>query len=248
MRQMKKIKTTRPTLPNKGIEVSYRKKLQKIITDMSADLNKRVLAAYHTDELDAVMQSVGDEWQVKFDKLAEKMATDFVSSGQRYASQSFAAALKDAGWTVDFKMTIPMRSVMDEVITDNVGLIKSIPAKHLSQVRDVIQESISRGRDLHYATEELANRFGVTKRRAAFIAQNQNNKMTAQFNRVRREELGITEAIWRHSHAGKEPRASHVHADGRKFNVTDGCMIDGEFIQPGELPRCRCYSVPVLPF
>ncbi|WP_257785984.1 hypothetical protein [Burkholderia ubonensis] len=40
----------------------------------------------------------------------------------------------------------------------------------------------------------------MTKRRAAFIAHNQNSKATATITRVRQEGLGITEAIWLHSH------------------------------------------------
>ncbi len=66
--------------------------------------------------------------------------------------------------------------------------------------------------------------------------------------RARYQELGITEAIWCHSAAGKEPRPSHVKAGKEKlrFDVNKGALIDGEYILPGEKINCRCFAKPVI--
>jgi len=63
-------------------------------------------------------------------------------------------------------------------------------------------------------------------------------------------ELGITEAVWMHSHAGKVPRPTHVAMNGTRFKVAEGMWdsAEGKFIQPGELINCRCTSRSVLPF
>jgi uncharacterized protein with gpF-like domain len=84
--------------------------------------------------------------------------------------------------------------------------------------------------------------------RAVLIARDQSNKANGVVIRARRLELGISEAIWMHSHAGKVPRPDHVAANGRRFKVAEGCLISGEYIQPGELINCRCTSRAVLPF
>ncbi len=52
-----------------------------------------------------------------------------------------------------------------------------------------------------------------------------------------------------HSHAGKEPRPTHVKMDGKKYDVTKGMFDTAEkrFIFPGELINCRCISRSVIP-
>ena len=66
--------------------------------------------------------------------------------------------------------------------------------------------------------------------------------------RARRKELGIKRAIWRHSSAAKEPRQSHVKANGKMFDVDKGMLIDGEYILPGMKINCGCTSRAVIEF
>ena len=49
-----------------------------------------------------------------------------------------------------------------------------------------------------------------------------------------------------HSHAGKEPRLSHVAANGKRFDVGKGISLDGKWVQPGEEINCRCTSRAVI--
>ena len=86
----------------------------------------------------------------------------------------------------------------------------------------------------------------ASERRAAFIARDQTNKAKAAIEKARWQELGITEAIWMHSHAGKEPRPSHVAANGKRLNVNKGMYLDGKWVQPGEEINCRCTSRAVI--
>lgn len=75
-------------------------------------------------------------------------------------------------------------------------------------------QSVGRGRDLKTLTDELEKRYGITRRRAALIARDQNNKATSVMQSARQRSVGITEGIWRHSRAGKTWRPSHVKANG----------------------------------
>jgi uncharacterized protein with gpF-like domain len=89
----------------------------------------------------------------------------------------------------------------------------------------------------------------VTHRRAALIARDQNAKAKAAIERAEREELGITEAVWQHSHAGVEPRPTHVAMDQQRYTVTQG-MWDSEvqkYIWPGTEINCRCTDRAVIP-
>jgi uncharacterized protein with gpF-like domain len=141
-----------------------------------------------------------------------------------------------------------MRDVLDATIEENVGLIRSIPEQFHTQVQGMVMRSVTAGRDLEQLSRELRERFGVTERRAAFIALDQNNKATAAFDRVRQLEAAgdDAEAIWLHSHAGMEPRPTHLANDGKRFKVSEGWFDPAPEVRrriwPGELIRCRCRS------
>lgn len=212
--------------------------------------NKPLLAtdALPSAELQKRIRELSHRWIKKFEDIARDIANDFVTKSRKSADASFMSALRDAGWAVDFTMTRPMRDAANAAIAENVGLIRSIPMQYFTDIEGIVMRGFTVGRDLHQITEELKKRYDVTDRRAALIARDQNNKLTAVVTRARRIELGITKAIWIHSKAGKEPRASHVAANGKEFDVDKGCLIDGEYILPGQEINCRCISKSVLPF
>ena len=129
----------------------------------------------------------------------------------------------------------------------HVGLIRSIPEKYFNEVEGLVMRSVARGRDLSYLTDELQKRYGITRRRAALIARDQNNKATSVMQAARQQSLGVTQGVWKHSHAGKEPRPSHVKADGKVFELSKGMYLDGKWVMPGEEINCRCTWSPVIP-
>ncbi len=111
-------------------------------------------------------------------------------------------------------MTAPMNNALQATIAENVGLIRSIPEKYFTEVEGLVMRSVARGRDLSYLTDELQKRYGITRRRAALIAHDQNNKATSVMQAARQQSLGITQGVWKHSHAGKTTTIARK-ADGR---------------------------------
>ncbi|SSF74033.1 phage head morphogenesis protein [Klebsiella quasipneumoniae] len=193
------------------------------------------------------MRKLATRWTKRFDGMAQKLADRFANDAMKNTDVSLASAFKDAGFTVEFKMTSQMNNALQATIAENVGLIRSIPEKYFTEVEGLVMRSVARGRDLSYLTDELQKRYGITRRRAAFIARDQNNKATSVVQSARQQALGITQGIWKHSHAGKKPRQSHVAANGKTFDISKGMLIDEEYIMPGELPNCRCTWEAVIP-
>lgn len=259
-----KQKTARAVHANKGVEAAYRRALDDLIAEMSNSFEYWLSAAYKANpprmevamdalpsaELSKKVRALSKRWIKKFDDMSTAIATKFAQAGRKATDSSFQQSLKDAGWTVDFQITPVMRDAMNATIAENVALIKSIPRQYSLEVEGIVMRGFQRGRDLSTITEELQKRYGVTKNRAALIARDQSNKLTATVTQARRVELGLFKAIWVHSGGGKEPRHSHVKAgqDKREFDVREGCLIDGQKILPGELINCRCSSRTVLPF
>lgn len=259
-----KRKTARAVLPNVGVQMSYKRAMEKLIDEMSNSFEYWLAAAYKANpprmevamdalpsaELSKKARDLGKRWIKKFDDMAAAIAQKFTESGRKATDSSFQQALKDAGFAVEFKVTPVMRDAMNATIAENVSLIKSIPRQYSMEVEGIVMRGYTAGRDLKTITDELQSRYGITRRRAANISRDQANKLTATVTQARRVELGLFEAEWIHSGGGKEPRQSHVKAgkDRKKFDVRQGCLIDGTYILPGQLINCRCSSRTILPF
>jgi uncharacterized protein with gpF-like domain len=263
-----KPKTARAVQANRGVRAAYHKRLSALVDRLTASVERSVVAQYRKAPpraLQAVQDVAGDarppaefmrlriaelrkDWERQFDESAETVAETYMSRMFRTTDNAFMAALKDAGWAVKFEMTPAMKDAFNATVGENVGLIKSIPAEYLDRVEGAVMRGYTAGRDLQSITEELRALYPITANRAALIARDQCNKANATVNRTRQMELGITRAVWMHSHAGKHPRPGHLAADGKEFDVAKGCYIDGEYIQPGEQINCRCSSRAVLPF
>lgn len=202
------------------------------------------------DALRRSMKELSKRWLDKFDEMSVKMAEYFTQSVEKRSTAAMKKILKDGGWTVSFQMTPAMRDIADATVHANVSLIKSIPQKYLADVEGSVMRSVQAGRDLGSLTEDLQKHYGVTRRRAAFIARDQNNKATAAFKRARELELGLDEAEWHHSHGSKEPRPTHVEAGRQKarYKISQGWYDPavGRYIQPAEEPGCKCFGRPVI--
>lgn len=199
--------------------------------------------------LAVAMEKVAARWQANFNAAAPRLAEYFATEMAKRSDATLRAILRDGGFSVRFQMTPAMRDVLDATIAEQVGLIRSIPQQYLTQVQGMVLRSASAGRDLGTLAKDLQKQFGVTKRRAAFIAQSQNNLATASMTAARQKELGITEAIWQHSGGGRKKRPTHVANSGKPYNVATGWYDPAvkKYIRPGELPRCRCVSRAILP-
>jgi SPP1 gp7 family putative phage head morphogenesis protein len=189
-------------------------------------------------------------WLKRFDEAAPTVAETYLKNAFRGSDTAMRMALKDAGWTVKFTMTPAMRDAFDACLAENVGLIKSIPQQYLLQVEGIVSRSYTAGRDLPAMVKALQALYPKTADRAYLIARDQSNKANATVQKARQQELGITEFQWLHSHAGKEPRSTHVAMNGKRFPVSQGAWDskEGAYVFPGELINCRCVSRSILPW
>ena len=255
-------KVLRPIHPNAGIEALYRQRLIKLIECMDKSVAYWLRASYRKNEpkiaqdespADALRRSIRKltaRWLRSFDRMAGELAEYFATAVKDRSDAALKKILKDGGWTVEWRMTPAMRDIRDATVHANVQLIKSIPREYLGQVEQIVMRSVQTGRDLGQVSTDLQERLGVSKRRAALIARDQNQKASAAFTRARQIEIGVDEAVWVHSGGGKVPRPSHVKAgrDKQRYNVREGWFDPHEkkYILPGTLINCRCVSRAVI--
>lgn len=255
-----------PIRPAAPTRIKYQQRLDALIDEMAQSLLYWLRAAYRSDTpatvelaqdasasrlLQTAFDKLQTRWLRKFDELAPKLSDWFVATSKARVDGTMKSDLRKGGFTVKFQMTKAMRDAYNAVIDENVGLIKSIGEQHLSNVRVSLMQSVQNGRDLEHLTKELEKRTGITKRRAARIARDQNNKATAVMVKTRALELGVTKARWLHSAGGKTPRPDHLKAgrEGLVFDLAKGHDFhNGEgTVWPGTAINCRCVSVPIVP-
>lgn len=257
-------RTLSPIRPSAAIEARYEARCVALLDKMQASIVETMSAAYEvpvpevtlyaldkspTQIIQAAMNRLAKQWLKRFDTLADNLAAWFAQAVQDRCDNTLKSQLRDAGFTVRFRMTPAMRAAAESTVNENVSLIRSIGEQHLGQVEQLVMRSVSEGRDLGYLTEQLTKRYGITRRRAANIARGQNNAATTAMRRVRELELGLEEGEWLHSGGGKEPRPPHVAFSRKRFKLAEGHDFkDGNGkVMPGQLPGCRCTWGAVIP-
>lgn len=262
-----------PVWPNAGVEHWYYAQLCALIDEMSLDMLRRIRAAWEenppiiigtlsqdaapTTLLQRALERWGGLWTRKLESLSLNLAAKFADRNFSASQAAMKKSFETAGLAVKFKPTRGSMTAYKTVIAENVGLIKSIPSQYLDRVQGAVWASVRKGADLSTLSASLRKEYGVTVRRAALIARDQNNKAKALIENVRRREIGVREAIWLHSTAGKEPRPTHVDMSGQRYLITaegsepagmyDSDPREKRYVFPGELINCRCVSKAIIP-
>jgi len=254
-------KILRAIQPNAGVRAWYRKRLIKELDAMQRSIAYWLESAYRRREdeivgdaspardLIAVFGANMRRWLRRWDVLADWLGRRVIEKVEDTTTTSMKEAFKAAGFTVKFDRTRNLNSVTEAYISWNVGLIKSIGREYLEDVRGIIMEGVGMGRDLGYISEQLGNRYGITKRRAKMIARDQTDKASMAIQKVRDEKFGITEGIWVHLPGQKTSRQTHVAMNGKRFKLNEG-LYDSAVkrnVMPSELINCRCVYRRILP-
>lgn len=258
-------KVLKSVRPNAGLAAAYRQKLMALIEEMDRSVQFHLPAAYRQNEprvaelaadespanaMRAAIRRLATRWTKKFDDAAPRLAAWFSTKASDRSDAVLKKILRDAGISVEFKLTAAQQDILSATINQNVSLIKSIPSQYFSEIEGMVARSVQTGRDVGQLKKDLQARFGITSRRAANIALSQNNLATAALTRSRQMQIGITECIWQHSAGGREPRPTHVAAsrDRVRYDPAVGWLDPavGKRIWPGELPGCKCVARPVV--
>ena len=240
--------------PDASLTKWYREQMQDMMDEMRLDLIDQVVKPMRSeiamdgilDWMGHVMDSLVAQWQGRLNGLSEKIASELVGKSKTHYDKRLHNMLRKRGFTVNFRHTKYVEDQAKIALEENVALIKSIGNQYLDKVRSAVWRSVKNGYDLESLVKQLREIDGVTDRRAKNIAQDQTSKLNQAFEKARAEELGITEAIWLHSHAGKQPRESHVKANGKRFSLKDGLVIDGIATWPAVAINCRCRAKLII--
>lgn len=236
-------------LPNQGIKTAYRAELNRLLRSVRNEVMAEVKRYWETpqpvamdnatDILARMIDHLMGRWATKLNDLPQKIARKFVGQTKASYDRQLSVALKKEGFSVNLQMTETTAAAVRASVGMNVGLIKSIPGEYLGDVQKYVWEAVEGGFDLATLTDKLDHAYHIGRNRAKLIARDQSIKAHAAMEQARRKELGVKQAIWRHSAAAKEPRHSHVKANGKTFDIDKGMYLDGKWVLPGQEINCH---------
>lgn len=258
-------KAVRAVSTSPGIGSEYRKEMEVLVDEMEADVRLEIESLYERKESVIVMdaspaellakrlEKLEEKWSPRFSRKSLSLAANFVKKVIRHVDRAQKSAALSAGIpdiTVKFQKGRVGQDRFDAIVQENVSLIKSIPTEFFPKIEGAVMRSITAGGDKKELAESLSRHYGVTRRRAAFIARDQNDKATNVISLTRNIEAGYTHGVWQHVAGRKSSRESHVHMNGKTFDLKKGVYDSTvkRYVMPGELPGCRCRFRPLFNF
>jgi len=219
-----------------------------------------ILAGYDPQPLptsDALTLDAADQVQSAINSVANEFLTILTAritpALQRWAVQAervhrskWVAAVK-AGVGLDIDMMLSAGEVQETLsswLARNVALVRNVSDQAQGRIADAVFRGYERRAPVREVAKEIREATGMGRDRAVRIAADQNSKLSAQLDRERQAEAGLTQFKWRHS--GKlHPRSWHKARDGKVYDLRSGKPRDGGEAIPaddraGMAPWCGC--------
>ena len=240
-----------------SVGISYNVELQRIVNAIREDINEYLIPALKSeqsnytadatwfDRLSAILRRIRERWESpQFRALSEVVARRFVNAVDDRTQKSL-------GFEV-YGNNEALNTVIEASIYDNTRLIRSIPEQYLSQVESIVVTNTRAGIRSSAIASQLADQFGVTERRAKFIARDQTAKVNSAVAQKRIISSGFEYFQWKTSRDSRVRDRHRAIADkvteyGRGVYRYDNPPLSdkGEPILPGTDYQCRCTQRPV---
>lgn len=136
--------------------------------------------------------------------------------------------------------------LVDEWITENVNLIKSVPFDSLDEMQKIVMNGWNNSRSTKAILKDIQEKFGVSKSKAKFLAIDQTAKLNAKISQFQQQDAGCEEYVWSAS-GDARVRERHRELDGKVFRWDKPPVVDektGRRAHPGEDYHCRCVAIP----
>ncbi len=229
--------------PKKSTEKEYARALKKIakqaalIVDAYADGHVIANPARMMEALERYAEAIAPYGE----KVAAKMIADTTKSVERTMraqSKAIAAGLRQY-------MASQSGAKAREMMTLQVGLIKSLPIEAGLRAQSLAMDAVTGGKRPAEVAAMIAETEQVTTSRAMLIARTESARAAAVITEERAKAVGATSYIWRTA-GDSDVRESHAKMEGKVCRYDDPPIVDGEPLNPGQVFNCRCYASPIL--
>lgn len=168
------------------------------------------------------------------------------------SDDDFQSSLKNL--TVAPKLSKEAKARIASEWRDNLDLyIKDFLDSEIIELRNAVQKSTMAGNRFEALVSLIQKSYGVTERKAHFLARQETNLLLSKFKETRYTEAGIKHYKWKCvvGSPAHPVRPSHLALDGKIFRWDDPPITTakGEPIRrnnPGQDYNCRCMAIPII--
>lgn len=236
----------------RATENSYAIKLRKIADNIGHLINGVILPVEGAIDLyDASVKiySTLQKYSEILGPWAESVARSIVAEIAARDASAWVKTSESMGQDLKTVInTAPIGTRMEQLVREQVGLIKSLPLEAAERVQTLAIKSVHEGMRPSAIVEEILKTGHVTRSRATLIARTETGRASTALTRARSEHVGSTHYKWLSAH-DNAVRPMHRKLDGTIQSWNDPPIAEENGIRhhPGEFPNCRCVAIPVLP-
>lgn len=147
------------------------------------------------------------------------------------------------------QLTEAQRGIIASEWGYNLNLyIKGWASENIPKLRQQIQENTFSGKRSSALLEVIKKNYGVSQRKARFLARQETSLLMSKFRETRYKDVGVSRYRWSTSH-DERVRKDHKELNGKIFTWDNPPVSNretGKRSNPGEDFGCRCVAIPLL--
>lgn len=249
---------------DRQIKGQFNAQISKALRELGAQYDGRT-KSWHLDFLPAEVQiaiaqaeSLNDKIMGKYIHVLDNTNVDEVieTEGLRHSYFKTVGKIDDNFTNIVKKITIPPKLTpqAQEAIakswSNNLELyIKNWTDESILKLRTQIQSNAMRGQRSENMVRAIVSEYGVSVRKAKFLARQETALLMSNFQMERYKDVGISKYKWS---ASMDSRTRDLHKDlnGKIFLFSNPPIsgAKGERENPGQPYNCRCIAIPIVEF
>lgn len=157
----------------------------------------------------------------------------------------FKKSVKPLGVTP--QLSQDMVDTLAERYSNNMKLyIQKWAEPQILKLRELVQKNAFNGARAESLVKIIESEYGVSQRKAKFLAKQETKLVTSAFNQERYKSVGVTKYRWSTSR-DERVREEHRELNGKVFQWGEAVIDDqGNKGDPGQAFGCRCIAIPVV--
>lgn len=222
------------------VERRFAQQLRKIARHI-ADL----VETFGTEQTEALTRALNRYGEI-IEPWARAVSARMIAQVSEHDERAWMKLARQMGMSLKSEIErAPVGIRMQQLLEEQVGLIKSLPVEAAERVHKVTTEGITKGIRASEVAAEIMKTGDVTKSRANLIARTEVGRTSTTLTQARAESVGSKGYRWRTA-GDSDVRESHRKMEGRFVAWNDPPTLDGMRGHAGAIPNCRCYPEPVL--
>lgn len=184
----------------------------------------------------------------EYGRTITEMDDDFKRGIAKSNLYELAGKARDE-FTIEANLTEAQRAIIARDWGQNLDLyIKGWVKEDILKLREEIQPHVMAGGRAKGLIENLTKNYGVSQRKAKFLARQETSLLMSKFRETRYTGMGVTRYKWSTSHDEKV-RLDHRALNGKFFSFDDPPITNRKKKarnNPGEDFNCRCIAIGIV--